>query len=138
LLAIIAVFAVLGHGLTMSVVLLPALTVLTLALALGFGIVLGILNVFIRDIGQVVPLVLQIGFWFTPVVYVPSVLPENLRSLLFLNPLYPLVSAYHDVLVFGRMPDLSALTGTAILAVGLMAAGMFMFRRAGAEMVDVL
>jgi hypothetical protein len=36
------------------------------------------------------------------------------------------------------MPDLSALTGTAILAFGLMAAGMFMFRRAGAEMVDVL
>ena len=138
LLAIIVVFAVLGHGLTSSVVLLPVLTVLTLALALGFGIVLGILNVFIRDVGQVVPLVLQIGFWFTPVVYVPSVLPENLRSLLLLNPLYPLVSAYHEVLVFGRMPDLSALAGTAILALGLMAAGMFMFRRAGAEMVDVL
>jgi lipopolysaccharide transport system permease protein len=69
LLAIIAVFAVLGHGLAPSILLLPVLTGLTLALALGFGIVLGILNVFIRDIGQVIPLVLQIGFWFTPVVY---------------------------------------------------------------------
>jgi lipopolysaccharide transport system permease protein len=138
LLAIIVVFAVLGHGLTPSILLLPVLTGLTLALALGFGIVLGILNVFIRDIGQVIPLVLQIGFWFTPVVYVPTVLPEGLRGLLIFNPIYPLVSAYHEVLVYGRMPDLDSLTGTAILAVGLIAGGMFMFRRASAEMVDVL
>jgi lipopolysaccharide transport system permease protein len=124
---------VLGHGLTPSVLLLPVLTGLTLALALGFGIVLGILNVFISDIGQVIPLVLQIGFWFTPVVYVPTVLPEGLRALLVFNPIYPLVSAYHEVLMYGRMPDLASLTGTAILA-----AGMFMFRRASAEMVDVL
>ena len=35
------------------------------------------------------------------------------------NPIYPLVSAYHEVLVYGRMPDLTSLTGTAILAAGL-------------------
>jgi lipopolysaccharide transport system permease protein len=138
LLAIIAVFAVLGHGLSSAILMLPVLTALTLALALGAGIVLGILNVFIRDVGQVIPLVLQIGFWFTPVVYVPTVLPEGLRALLAFNPLYPLVSAYHEILVFGRMPDPASLTGTAILAAGLIAVGMFMFRRAGAEMVDVL
>jgi lipopolysaccharide transport system permease protein len=138
LLAIIAVFAVLGHGLAPSILLLPVLTGLTLALALGVGIVLGILNVFIRDIGQVIPLVLQIGFWFTPVVYVPNALPADLRTLLVYNPIYPLVTAYHEVLVYGRMPDLASLTGTAILAAGLVAAGMFMFRRASAEMVDVL
>jgi lipopolysaccharide transport system permease protein len=138
LLAIVVVFAVLGHGLAPSMLLLPVLTGLTLALALGIGIVLGILNVFMRDVGQVIPLVLQIGFWFTPVVYVPTVLPENLRALLAFNPVYPLITAYHEILVFGRMPDLGSLAGTAILAVGLMAVGMFMFRRAGAEMVDVL
>ena len=138
LLAIIAVFAALGDGLAPSILLLPVLTGLTLALALGVGIVLGILNVFIRDIGQVIPLVLQIGFWFTPVVYVPSVLPADLRALLAYNPIYPLVAAYHEVLVYGRMPDLASLSGTAILAASLVAAGMFMFRRAGAEMVDVL
>jgi lipopolysaccharide transport system permease protein len=138
LLAIIGVFTVLGHGLTLSILLLPVLTGLTLALALGFGMVLGILNVFIRDIGQVIPLVLQIAFWFTPVVYVPSVLPENLQALVAFNPVYPLVAAYHEILVFGRMPDPASLTGTAVLAAGLMAIGMFMFRRAGAEMVDVL
>ena len=104
LLAIIAVFAALGHGLAPLILLLPVLIGLTLALALGFGIVLGILNVFIRDVGQVIPLVLQICFWLTPVVYVPTVLPEGLRGLLMFNPIDPLVSGYHEILVYGRMP----------------------------------
>jgi lipopolysaccharide transport system permease protein len=139
LLAVIGVFAILGHRVPPApLLLLPALVALTVALALGFGLVLGTLNVFIRDIGHVVPLVLQIGFWFTPVVYVPEVLPTGVRGLLAFNPLFPLIGAYHDVLVFGRAPDLAGLAGTAALALGSLALALVMFRRAGAEMVDVL
>jgi lipopolysaccharide transport system permease protein len=138
LLAIVTVFTVLGHGVSPSVMFLPVLTGLTLALALGIGLVLGILNVFIRDIGHVVPLMLQIGFWFTPIVYMPSVLPPTVRNLLAINPVFPLVEAYHDVLVFGRLPDFGALAGTTVLALGLMTLAMVMFRRASPEMVDVL
>lgn len=133
-----AVFGVLGHGVPVQTLVLPLLVALTLALALGLGLVLGILNVFMRDVGHVVPLILQIGFWFTPVVYVPDVLPGDVRALLPLNPLFPLVTAYHDVLVFGRVPDLAELAGTAFLAAGLMALALFLFRRASPEMVDVL
>ena len=136
--SIVAVFAALGHGLSAAVLALPLLTALTLALALGIGLVLGILNVFIRDIGHVVPLVLQLGFWFTPIVYTPNILPPGVHDLLVLNPVYPLVVAYHDVLVFQRIPDLPSLTGTAVLSLGLMTLAMVMFRRASPEMVDVL
>lgn len=139
LLAILVVFAALGHGIPIvPLLMLPALIALTLGLALGMGLVLGILNVFIRDVGHVVPLVLQVGFWFTPIVYVPDVLPPEIRPLLSYNPLHPLVGAFHDVLVFGRMPDMTALAGTAVLALALLTVALFMFRRAGAEMVDVL
>jgi lipopolysaccharide transport system permease protein len=136
--SIIAVFTVLGHGLSLAILMLPLLTVLTLALALGIGLVLGILNVFIRDIGHVVPLVLQLSFWFTPIVYTPNILPPGVHDMLGLNPVYPLVVAYHDVLVYQRMPDLSSLTGVTMLALGLMTLAMVMFRRASPEMVDVL
>jgi lipopolysaccharide transport system permease protein len=136
--SIIVVFALLGHGISSAILALPLLTALTLALALGIGMVLGILNVFVRDIGHIIPLILQLGFWFTPVVYTPDILPPGTRDLLVLNPLYPLVVAYHDVLVYQRMPDPSALAGTATLAFGLMALAMVMFRRASPEMVDVL
>lgn len=134
----LVVFALLGHLPGPTVVLLPALAVLTAAFALGVGLVLGILNVFVRDIGQAVPLVLQILFWFTPVVYVPDILPATVRALLPLNPLYPIVRAYQDVLVFGRLPVEPGLIVVAVLAAGLLALALTLFRRAGPEMTDQL
>ena len=46
-------------------------------LGLGVGLLLGVFNVFVRDVGQVVPIVLQLGFWFTPIVYTPDIVPKN-------------------------------------------------------------
>ncbi|MFN8721476.1 MAG: ABC transporter permease, partial [Rhodospirillales bacterium] len=134
----LVVFALLGHLPGPTLVLLPALAVLTAAFALGVGLVLGILNVFVRDIGQAVPLVLQILFWFTPIVYVPDIVPASVRALLPLNPLYPIVRAYQDVLVFGRLPSDVGLVVVAALAAGLLALALTLFRRAGPEMTDQL
>ncbi len=136
--AVAAVYLVLGHGFGASIVWLPLLMLLTGGLALSAGLVFGILNVFIRDIGQSVPILLQLGFWFTPIVYMPSILPEAYRGLLKVNPLYWIVSTYHDVLVFQRAPDPTTLTGLALLVIALAALALFLFRKASPEMVDVL
>jgi lipopolysaccharide transport system permease protein len=85
-----------------------------------------------------VPLVLQILFWFTPIVYVPDIVPASVRALLPLNPLYPIVRAYQDVLVFGRLPSDVGLVVVAALAAGLLALALTLFRRAGPEMTDQL
>ena len=69
LICILVIFLLLGHSPGISVFILPVLMVINLCLALSIGLVLGVLNVFIRDVGQVVPVVLQFGFWLTPVSY---------------------------------------------------------------------
>ncbi|MFA7666748.1 MAG: ABC transporter permease, partial [Burkholderiaceae bacterium] len=104
----------------------------------GLGLVLGVLNVFVRDVGQVVPIVLQLGFWMTPIVYPASVVPEAMRGWLALNPMVAVVGAYHDLLVFGRLPPAGPLLAVAVLGCALLGLGLFMFRRASAEMVDAL
>ncbi|MBA2778987.1 ABC transporter permease [Billgrantia kenyensis] len=138
LLAILGVFAVLGHFPTLQILWLPVLTLAMVSLALGLGLVLGILNVFIRDIGQAVPILLQVAFWFTPIVYPINIIPERLQQLLVLNPIYPIIRGYHDVLVFGQAPHLGQVI--LIMTVGflILAFGLFLFRRASAELVDAL
>lgn len=136
--ATLAVFLLLGHVPGAQVVWLPVLLALTLALALGLGLALGVLNVFVRDIGQVVPILLQFMYWLTPIIYVPELLPERFRVLLSLNPMFPVVSAYQRVLVYGTAPDWGGLAWVALLAVALLGVSLVLFRRASAEMVDVL
>ena len=136
--AILAVFAVLGHYPGMNALWLPVLMALTLMMSMAVGLVLGILNVFMRDIGQVVPVVMQALFWLTPVVYNVRILPEEYQSVFRLNPLYPLVTSYQNVLVFESAPLWSDLAWLAGGTVVLLLAALMVFRRASPEMVDML
>jgi len=138
LVAITVVFALLGHLPGPAFLFLPLLVMLTIALATGLGLTLGVLNVFMRDIGQVVPILLQVGYWITPIVYLPAIIPAAYRPWLALNPLYAIVDAYHDVLVFGKTPVFSSLIPVTLIAVIMLALALYLFRRSHAEMVDVL
>jgi lipopolysaccharide transport system permease protein len=89
-------------------------------------------------VGQVVPILLQILFWFTPIVYPATIIPSYLRGTMDLNPMFSIVNAYHDVLVYAKAPDLGEIWLTATISVCLMIIGLFMFRRAAPEMVDAL
>lgn len=138
LMAVLIVFMLLGQFPTMQMLWLIPLSAMVVALGVGVGLVLGILNVFVRDIGQIVPIILQVLFWFTPVVYPINIIPDEYKGLITFNPMYQIVSAYHDILVYSRSPQLEQIVIIAVCSIGLMLLGLFMFRRAAPEMVDAL
>lgn len=136
--ALLVVFALFGQTLSVHLLWIVPLTLVVTALAVGIGLVLGVLNVFVRDTGQVVPIVLQAWFWLTPIVYPANIIPDEFKGFMAFNPMYPIATAYHDALVYSRMPDVSVLIVPTIVAAVLMLFGLVMFRRAAPEMVDVL
>ena len=138
LIAVFAVFAVLGHFPGMQVLWLPVLMAVTIMLGMGIGLLLGTMNVFMRDIGQVVPVILQALFWLTPVVYQLEILPKNLQHWFKYNPMYPIVSSYQNILVFDRQPMWNELATLAGASLFLLSFALVVFRRASPEMVDAL
>ncbi|MDB5755681.1 MAG: lipopolysaccharide export system, permease protein [Massilia sp.] len=137
-LAILLIFGALGHVPGASLLWLPLLTAVTVALALGLGLALGVLNVFMRDIGQVVPVALQFVYWFTPIVYMANIIPAHYRGWLVFNPLIPIVTGYQDVLLYGRAPDWIGLARTGMIAAAMLLLALLLFRKASPEMVDQL
>ena len=117
--------------------LLPVLAIL-IALAIGLGMIVGILNVFFRDVGQFFTIVLQFWFWFTPVVYPLKALPPNVRDWLMFNPMAPLIIAFHDILVGHATPQWGTLLAPALVGIILCLLGMQLFRARAGEMVDEL
>jgi lipopolysaccharide transport system permease protein len=117
--------------------LFPVLLVQVL-LALGIGMIAGVLNVFFRDVGQFLTIAMQFWFWLTPVVYPGSILPPEVKRLLGYNPMARIIGAYQDVLVNGAAPDWRALAPVLVLALLLCAFGLRLFRRRAGEMVDEL
>ncbi len=132
------ILALLGFLPGKAILVLPLLMLLTLLFGLSVGLVLGIINVFVRDIGVVVPIVLQFLFWLCPIVYSPASLPAGFRELVLHNPVSGLVQAYQNVLVFQRLPEWHWLLPPLIVAIICLVLVRFLLRRTYAQMVDIL
>lgn len=114
------------------------LVFLAIGLAIGLGLILGIINVFLRDIGQIVPLLMQFSFWFTPIAYPSSIIPEQYRYLLQLNPFYYLINSYQRVFAFDQLPDMKQLLIITVIIISILTIAWFFFSRANNEIVDSL
>lgn len=129
---------VIGFPFTAAWLALPVVIVLLGAFAYGIGIVLGMLEVFLPDARNIVTVALQFGFWMTPVVYLPEILPPWARGLLSLNPVYWAVDAVHVIVLGGQLPAPAPLLALALLAAALLWCARWMKRRLERELRDLL
>ena len=114
------------------------LLVIETALAVGLGMIAAVLNVFFRDVGQLVGIVLQFWFWLTPIVYLPTIVDEPYRDWFDLNPVYPLILGFQQLIVLGGDPPWQAIAWVGVIALVALAGGYAIFRRHVGEMVDEL
>ncbi|WPL15596.1 Teichoic acid translocation permease protein TagG [Thiorhodovibrio winogradskyi] len=118
--------------------LIPLLMV-QIIFSVGLGMVAGVLNVFFRDVGQALGILLQFWFWLTPIVYPAAIVPDWARRIIFdVNPMAPVIGGYQGIFVTGAWPDWSALAKPLLLGFLLCALGLYLFRRHADEMVDEL
>jgi lipopolysaccharide transport system permease protein len=136
--SIFVIFLFLGHMPTAAWLSVIVGIALIMLLAFGLGILLGLLNVFSRDVGQVITIVLQLWFWLTPVVYTRETLPKQFAPILELNPMAMIVQIYQDALLFGKFPTWSNLFVPALIATGIFIFSFWIFRRASPDLVDAL
>jgi lipopolysaccharide transport system permease protein len=117
--------------------LLPVLSLLVV-FAAGLGIILGVLNVFFRDVGHFFGVFITFWFWLTPIVYPAAILPERAKLLLGINPMAPIIGTVQDIVVKGAWPDWIALLYPAAITLGLCWIGLRLFRKRAGEMIDEL
>jgi lipopolysaccharide transport system permease protein len=121
-----------------SVLALAPLLLVQVLFAAGLGGVLGILNVFFRDVGQLFGVLLQFWFWSTPIVYPVSILPEWAATMMQLNPLLPLMEGYQVILVSGGWPDWGRVAVVAFLSITLCVFSVMLFKKHAGDIVDEL
>jgi lipopolysaccharide transport system permease protein len=96
-----------GHRPTVAWLLLPVPLILLQATGFAAGLLLGTLNVFFRDIGQLLTIALQLIFWTVPIVWNPESLhlPPIARAALQWHPLVPLFDGIRSLFLYGKVPD---------------------------------
>ena len=127
---------------TSRILLLPALVLLALVTALGFGLWLSALNVRYRDVNYLVPFAVQIWMYLTPVVYASTLIPERYRILLSLNPMTGVVEGFRWALLGSAAASttLSAplVAVSIVLAMAVLLSGLVYFRATERTFADIV
>jgi len=105
---------------------------------LGLSWIFSSLNVFLPDVGQIVSIFMTVWYFSTPIFWPESIVPENLRIILYINPLYHLVEGYRLCLMMNRMPEPWSLIYLSVFSVMVFVAGGLLFKRLKPAFADVL
>lgn len=116
---------------------LPVL-VIQITLAFSLGLLLGVLNVFFRDVGQFIGIFLQFWFWLTPIIYSVTVLPSWIIPYLQLNPMTPIANSYQTIFLQNLSPAWSSLFSTIAIVALLAIICWYLYQRRSEEMIDEL
>jgi lipopolysaccharide transport system permease protein len=134
-----ALMAWYGVAPSITILALPAFVVLAAVLALGFGLWLAALTVQYRDFRYLVPFVIQVALFVSPIAFLSATVPEPWRGLYMLNPLVGVIDGFRWSILGGAFAlDPQAVITASVIALGSLALGVWYFRRVERRFADVI
>ena len=100
-----AIAAIFGVHIGWPIVVLPVLMGIQFLLLLGILMTLATMNVFFRDLQQLMTTILSLLFYLAPIIYPLASVPAAFRPFVFFNPMAALVVGYQDIFFYNRLPD---------------------------------
>jgi ABC-type polysaccharide/polyol phosphate export permease len=107
----------------------PLIVALLFLMSLGLSLALAALNVFYRDVQFIWAVILQAGFFATPILYPVTIFDETLQKVFLLNPVAHIITAARDTVIYATPAAPASLLYAGVTAVVALAAGYFIFAR---------
>lgn len=104
----------------------------------GVSLILSTTNVLFRDVRFIVPLLLQVWLYLSPVIYSFDQVPSKYRIWVALNPLVGLLQGFRDVTVFGITPNFATLSFSVISSLAVIILGYWFFKKKERIFADVI
>ena len=137
LIVIIVILFINGWYPPFKIFFLPLIVLINLMAGLCIGIWVSAFTVKYRDFYHFIPYVVGIAIFITPVLYPITMVPENLKFMVYLNPMAGVIECYRWILLRAEFPSLNFLYGFALLAL-FFVLGLFYFKKVEKKMADII
>lgn len=123
---------------TANIIYLPLFLLLAFTAALGVGLWLSALNVEFRDVFYVVPFLVQVGQYISPVAYSSSIIPEKWKLLYSLNPMAGVIDGFRWCILGTATPNWTGIIISTVSVLVIFAGGLLYFRKMERTFADVI
>ncbi len=128
-LVLIPLLIIFGASVSLTILVFPVLHALYFMIIYGIALALASLYVYYRDLNQIWDVLLQIGFFLSPIVYPISLIPDKYIFYYMLNPVTALIEMYRDVLLKGELPKLMDFGIVILFGIVLFIFGSWLFEK---------
>lgn len=116
---------------------IPLLLFILYIMTTGFSLFLASLCVYLRDVNELIGIVIMLWFFGTPIIYPLSIVPVQYVDLMQINPMYWLIQSYRDIILFGKIDILCTLINI-VFACFFYTFGSYFFKKTKNGFADVL
>jgi ABC-type polysaccharide/polyol phosphate export permease len=122
-----------------TLVWVPLLLAVQVAFTLGVTLLLSSMVMYLRDLRNALPLIIQLGLFATPIIYGMDSIPRDLRLIYSaLNPLGPIIDGYRRTVLLGQAPAWDLMLPATLTAIFLLGVGFVLFKRLETGFTDVI
>jgi ABC-type polysaccharide/polyol phosphate export permease len=134
------IFLYYGYKPTLYWLQIPYFELCMILLLLGFGWFTSAIRVFIKDIGEIIGVIIQFGFWLTPIFWSINIIPQKYQSIIKLNPMVYIVESYRNALIYQKWfwEDMNYTIYYIIVSIIVLIIGAIVFKRLRPHFGDVL
>lgn len=94
--------------------MIPVMVLQTI-FAFGLGVIFSLFTPFFKDLKEALPIIIQLWFWMTPIIYVSDMIADKYPALLTYNPFYYFVKIYQDIFLYSKAPSSETLTTITVM-----------------------
>jgi ABC-2 type transport system permease protein len=126
---LLSMMLVVGRPIRWTILFLPIPIVLLAAFALGVGLLLSSMAVRFPDIAEMYQIILQAWMYLTPIMYPSDILPDAIRKLQLLNPMYYLILLFRVPIYDGVLPSVPLILASTVISLVTLVIGWIYFSR---------
>lgn len=121
-----------------TILFLPLILVITFVVSLGISLPLSISNVYFRDMQYIWGVLLQAGFFVTPIIFSLKIYPETIRNFLYYNPIADLIEIAHNTTLYEITPSISEILYPLLVSFLILGIGYAIFRKFENNAIELL
>jgi lipopolysaccharide transport system permease protein len=135
---LVPLVALLTGEISFYAILFPIIHILYFLVNFGLSLILSSCYPYFRDLGEIWPFVIQLGFFVCPILYPITIIPESIRDIYMLNPITQFMIIYRDFILYGIMPSLISIGYVFIFGVCLVIIGHYVFKKLEKRFAEVV
>ena len=106
--------------------------------SLGLGVILSLFTPFFKDLKEAVPIIVQLWFWVTPIIYMKDMLANRYPSLLTYNPFFYFANSYQDIFLYSKAPSWHTLSIMVIMTTLTLFLAGFLYKKMVGTIKDII